>query len=321
MTQAWSIRIIKRLTPFVKRSFWRYSCKQNSNGAIANQKVTKLLRSDRPFLVSRFGGTELNSSLPRHLRKSRPLSFWLEYHLGLTPDFLPYRETQETLENLHHSSGVFPATIDELASFSDIYLSASPAIDLLGSGLRVEQYTHLNADCEKVWMMDLNPFLHPESSWTRALAGKKILVVHPFVASIQHQLGKRDRIFDDPTLIPEAEFQFLAPPQAYGGSPTDGESWTTNLLDMKAQVEKMDFDVAILGCGAYGLPLGAHIKKIGKQAIHIGGLVQILFGIIGTRWEGDSWFQALVNEHWIRPLDCDKPPGFAKGERGQTPYW
>jgi threonine dehydrogenase-like Zn-dependent dehydrogenase len=38
------------------------------------------------------------------------------------------------------------------------------------------------------------------------------------------------------------------------------------------EIGKIDFDVAILGCGAYGLPLAAAIKGMGKQAIHLGRL-------------------------------------------------
>ena len=26
-----------------------------------------------------------------------------------------------------------------------------------------------------------------------------------------------------------------------------------------------------LGCGAYGFPLAAHVKRMGKKAIHMGG--------------------------------------------------
>lgn len=44
---------------------------------------------------------------------------------------------------------------------------------------------------------------------------------------------------------------------------------------------KINFDTAIIGCGAYGMPLAAQIKNAGRQAIHLGGAVQLLFGIKG----------------------------------------
>ena len=54
---------------------------------------------------------------------------------------------------------------------------------------------------------------------------------------------------------------------------------------MVKEIEKKDFDIALIGAGAYGMPLAYKIKKMGKKAIHIGGSLQCLFGIKGSRWE------------------------------------
>lgn len=48
---------------------------------------------------------------------------------------------------------------------------------------------------------------------------------------------------------------------------------------MKDEIDKQDYDIALIGCGAYGFPLAAHIKRSGKKAIHLGGALQLLFGI------------------------------------------
>ena len=52
---------------------------------------------------------------------------------------------------------------------------------------------------------------------------------------------------------------------------------------MEERIGKIDFDVALLGCGAYGLPFAASIKRMGKKAVHLGVATQILFGIKGKR--------------------------------------
>ena len=57
------------------------------------------------------------------------------------------------------------------------------------------------------------------------------------------------------------------------------------------EISEIDFEIAIIGAGAYGLPLGAFIKKIGRQAIHLGGATQILFGVRRARWEVDPFFR------------------------------
>jgi hypothetical protein len=72
---------------------------------------------------------------------------------------------------------------------------------------------------------------------------------------------------------------------------------------MKSEIDKTEYDICIIGCGAYGLPLAAHVKRMGKKSIHLGGVTQLLFGIKGKRWEEYIvWpYMNLFNEHWIRP--------------------
>ena len=79
---------------------------------------------------------------------------------------------------------------------------------------------------------------------------------------------------------------------------------------MYQEAMKIDFDVAIIGCGAYGFPLAAKLKQAGKQAIHLAGATQLLFGIKGKRWEEDKTFeyvQKFFNDSWVRPGESEKP--------------
>lgn len=46
-------------------------------------------------------------------------------------------------------------------------------------------------------------------------------------------------------------------------------------------MDKIDYDICLIGCGAYGFPLAAHAKRKGKKAVHLGGALQLLFGIKG----------------------------------------
>ena len=85
---------------------------------------------------------------------------------------------------------------------------------------------------------------------------------------------------------------------------------------------KIDFDIAILGCGAYGMPLAVKLKRAGKQAVHLGGATQLLFGIKGTRWEAKNYptnIAKLFNEYWVRPSASEKVKGREKVEGGC--YW
>ena len=77
-------------------------------------------------------------------------------------------------------------------------------------------------------------------------------------------------------------------------------------------MHEAEFDVLIVGAGAYGLPLAAEAKRMGKVGIHIGGAIQILFGILGHRWETEhvEQFGPLFNDHWVRPF----PVTISKGD-------
>ena len=70
---------------------------------------------------------------------------------------------------------------------------------------------------------------------------------------------------------------------------------------------RIDFDTAIIGCGAYGLPLAAKLKAAGKQAIHMGGATQILFGVKGRRWVDNPRAGLTFNEEWVYPLESETP--------------
>jgi hypothetical protein len=84
---------------------------------------------------------------------------------------------------------------------------------------------------------------------------------------------------------------------------------------MYEKTKEVDFDIAIVGCGAYGFPLASRLKEDGKIAIALGGLVQLLFGIKGRRWDNSD----LYNEHWVRPSARETPVRAGKTDGGA--YW
>ena len=55
--------------------------------------------------------------------------------------------------------------------------------------------------------------------------------------------------------------------------------------------------------------------------VHMGGATQLLFGIMGKRWEGPlvGGYPSLTNEHWTRPLPEERPPRYETVEGGT--YW
>lgn len=67
-------------------------------------------------------------------------------------------------------------------------------------------------------------------------------------------------------MLPEfASMQTIKAVQSIAGNPVGFSTWFEALDWMKSEIDKKDFDIALLGCGAYGVPLAAHIKQNGKK--------------------------------------------------------
>ncbi|MBU8752321.1 hypothetical protein [Priestia megaterium] len=147
-----------------------------------------------------------------------------------------------------------------------------------------------------------------------------MLIVHPFVDSIEEQYEKRGELFNNTDILPEFKNLLLIKAiQSNAGGTSQFASWIEALEFMKAEITKSEFDVAIIGAGAYGLPLAAHVKSLGKQAIQMAGSTQILFGVKGKRWDNHPFISRLYNENWIRPKTQETPPKINKVEGGS--YW
>jgi hypothetical protein len=87
---------------------------------------------------------------------------------------------------------------------------------------------------------------------------------------------------------------------------------------MRRQLEAADFDIALIGAGAYGLPLAAYAKRMGKKGVHVGGMLQLFFGIMGKRWE-DMRIPGMRREYWVRPSATETIRGKTAVEGGC--YW
>ena len=78
---------------------------------------------------------------------------------------------------------------------------------------------------------------------------------------------------------------------------------------------KDEFDVALLSCGGYGNPAINRIHDMGKSAIYVVGVLQMYFGVYGSRWERERPYdEVFKNKHWVRPTSDERPKGFENVE-------
>lgn len=275
--------------------------------AVASKSIHDGLKGDQPFMVARFGANEINCMANYHaISQGRDI---LGYMTGKSQSWW---WNQSILRQMESNAGFFPATEHNAKIFSELMISCAKQVDILGSWLSYEMlFEDELAKAKKVELQLLNPFF-AEHPWTQALAGKRVLVVHPFSESIKKQYLRKDKIFPN-GLLPDFKLSVIKAVQSLGGQSDQFTDWFQALDYMKDEMDKVDYDVCIIGCGAYGFPLAAHAKKQGKKAIHLGGITQMLFGIKGRRWDDlnlnkeSGPFISLMNEYWVRPDETEKP--------------
>lgn len=275
----------------------------------ASDLIYALLMSDTPCMITRFGSTEL-STIVGFIENSQKTHSMVKYIKSEIP---AWWDKDVLCNKILYFSGFFPADERSVGKFVDKVLEDIKQIDILGSWLRMENYIydHLK-HAQKVFLKDLEPFW-VEKPWTRALEGKKVLVVHPFAHQILTQYKKnRERLFENKSILPLFEIDVIPAVQSLGGENNGFDTWFDALQWMEDEIDKREYDVCLIGCGAYGMSLAAHVKMRGKKAIHLAGALQLLFGIIGNRWENPNYgvkewgipvglYSNLINEYWIRP--------------------
>ena len=264
----------------------------------ANHFIYDKIMSGEPFFAGRFGSTEL-----LNMR-----SFEFGGFIGQKYDNVFH------FNHLCEWSGFFPHDIKLLPGFVAEMKLACKDVDFMAVWFHAfEDYyvkNIMDRDISISYLLNLEPWTWPNMPWSAALEGKKVLVIHPFSETIKKQYAKREKLFPGTNILPKFELHTIRAVQTLAGVPDNRFStWFDALEWMYQEAMKVDFDIAIIGCGAYGFPLAAKLKRSQKQAIHLAGATQLLFGIKGKRWdEGDAfaYVRQWYNDDWVYPSDDDR---------------
>ena len=260
------------------------------------------LLGDRPVAVSRLGATEQNV---------------LRCYSGSRGRYPKYVRTDISMQ-----SGVNPPSDEVLDRFCGMYLDAIPALDFLGTWYHTQERRlvreYLQPSAILSPLATLDP-LFPKEPWSAALEGQKVCVVHPFKKSIESQYARREKLLNDQRYLPKFGLTVVEAVQALGALPAPFTSWFDALDSMSSQIESSRCDVVLIGAGAFGLPLAVRAKHAGMKAIHVGGSLQLLFGIGGARWDKSDYVAGLRNDSWVRPDSAERPPTAQKVDNAS--YW
>lgn len=276
----------------------------------ANAALTGVLQSNDLFFISRSGAVE-NAAIVADT---------------LSGSFLWARRFKRRF-HLWKYAGVFPPTSSELIRFKTEYLSA-----LLESDYHVQfpgdvSAMYLNQDTKKKGFFPLevlDPVLLASRGicpWSLELNNRKVLVVHPQADVILKQSSRLTSLHSRPVLN-NMIVSGLVPPETNGLEISFRSSWHNRLSTFKMELDSMlkqsKPDLALVAAGAYGLPICSHLKHRGVSSIYMGGALQVLFGLWGGRWRGNSEYEEIATENWIRVL-----PHKVKGSRfiEKGAYW
>lgn len=291
----------------------RFAHKPVMSSTKTNEYLYEKIQSGEPFLACRFGNTELQTVVGNLKVKI----------LGHSKEADEYLDKWFT--RLGNGAGFFPVDYQYLDRFSDCILDAVANTDLLAmwhlnmEDFVIEEYA---PKVDLTFLFRLEPWLAKKTPWSVALKGKKVLVIHPFEDTIRKQYQNREKLFPGTDILPEFELKTLKAVQTIAGEKDERfETWFEALDYMYEEAMKIDFDIAIIGCGAYGMPLAGKLKKAGKQAIHLGGATQLMFGIKGKRWEDNypSKIAQYFNDAWVYPGKNETPKNASVVEKGC--YW
>lgn len=135
---------------------------------------------------------------------------------------------------------------------------------------------------------------------------KKILIVSPFADTIEYQTqpDRINKILNNYE-FPNCKFLNYKTPityNDYNGAKTnyftnntkDFNNWIELSNKMVDDISKLDFDIAFISAGGYTMHLGNEIKKMGKKAIYIGGLLNVFFNIYGKRYD-NGYYTTIQN--------------------------
>jgi hypothetical protein len=274
-------------------------------GEDAQILIARNIEERKGCLIARVGENE-----------GRATTYYLRHRLGIPVGLAPYED--ELKLRIKFGAGYFPNNDESVDQLARLYVDACSSIDIYAAWTRHDALL-CPSRATRVRLIDLDPFFTTHR-WTLALEGRRVCIVSPFIDTMHSQYQKRSKIFSMP-VIPEMEVVYVRAPMTHCDTSTTGQNWFRNLSLLTDMVLESRAEVVIIGAGAYGLPLGARIRDQGIAAIVLGGSTQLLFGIKGNRWENDRQYRRIFNEHWVRPSETERPPGFQKVEIKGGAYW
>jgi hypothetical protein len=231
-------------------------------------------------------------------------------------------------------SALFPPDPDFYLRYNERDVEALRELDFLGVFPELLPRTepilrHFGLQSPLIDQLDLEPDRSAPAADARCylpfFEGSKVLLVCSFADLLRQRAdettfeavwAKTGKRWFRPAAVEALEF-----PYGYTASTHQLYSSSLELLArIEDEMQRREFDLALIAAAGLGAPLAAHAKRLGKIGIHLGGHLQVLFGVLGQRWRAwPDWCQRYVTSAWI-----DMPARYRPSERDVADggaYW
>ena len=320
------------------------------------QQIKQALDNKQPIVIGKIGTNELLLIYCYHIISQ-----------GRMKEFPP-----DVLREIEYGAGLYPIDKATIDTFIKVYLESLRSVDVFASwNDRFIDFEHAlyssyilprgvlpSGVLPSGGIVDLTAlesfYTSREHWWQTLFVGRSILIISPFVDSIQQQLApdKRDKVWrgqwsgfwPDDIVFKFIRFEHpwsLLSKEEHANSDLEASKcFSDKLKRFEKEIDGVgDFDIALIGAGCYSLPLCAYIKNTKSRiAFHLGGGLQMMFGVYGSRWNtlrnlgslktssltntpvlantASGIFKEYINDAWIRPSGNEIPSGYKMQEGG-----
>ena len=279
----------------------------------SNDELISLINKKQPFVCGRLGRSEVGGAIHQTIKEVFPF-----YHIP-----------QQSIQYLNNNSGMFSVNYRGRHFFKKLLEKSVRHCDAVcyygEKNFAYENYfVHKNAKPHTKLLdpnvLFVNRVMELNKPWTQYLEGKKILVISTFAVQIERQYEIIDKIFNKKNPLPEFTLKTYIPVVSFGGEQCEYASWKDALMAMFEEIKQIDFDIALLSCGSYGMPLSYLIKtKMKRSALYMGGAIQRMFGIKCKRDIDSGLEKTLYNRYWEDADDSLRPKDYMTVDNGD--YW
>lgn len=293
------------------------------NKAALIDLIRKSVANNIPFALGKIGFSE---------------QIILNYPIQLSKDISAIQRSAFERVYRYHAevqTGIFPSDTAFLKKFSSFYsekISQLDVVGVFGAKQEAEILAFHSINASSIKYIDTEPDRsipsNEELCYLPFFSNKKVLLISPFASLLKGRSKKKlfEKVWKKTgkQWFNPSNVEALEIPYSYGTERQTIQKFGDSLQFHKhiiQQMSRIEYDVVLIGVGALGIPIAIEAKKQGKIAFSLGGHLQVLFGVLGSRWKNDAGFMSnYVNENWI-----DMPEKYAPSMNKQLTdsgaYW